>query len=330
MIVDDWDQTVGDGLNTASFAPIAPVYNDFDPTNTNTVYRIRDADIKILQTLPLMEHHDYSGTNIKDDTVTTSGDGPYKELQPLVITPLLEVTTEYVHVEDVGISRSADYAGTGDDRNWSGSISVDPGSRSIVVKVIGAPQHKIAKDEFTAADSSDWPVDHWNWRDFLFTLAIEDDRHCEGIHPPIDFPDEDSVRTLVIDVGDSYKWDFVAVNTIVGIDGTDNTLQRATADSFVRDDREALKDLAKVAHAWYSEERIAVEWSTSTFMEFTNLRVGDMVTTIESGDDQLTCNTVVTSISIETPRASGSVPGIPRVTYTTQFAELDPVRFFLQ
>jgi len=337
VLPDDWDLKVNDGENGGTDSPISPVYNPTDPQDRDVVYRLYPPTIKILPTLPLLAHHDYSASKIDDDTVTSDGDGPYAELQPIVLTPLLEDTDFFVHVEDVGIVRSHWYAGTGEDRTWSGAVSVDPDARAIRVKVQGAPQHKIAKTDFVAIDSSDWPIDFWDWQDFIFTIAIEDDRYCEAVYP-VDFPvGIDAGRTIIIDMGDGYRLDYVAKDTVVAVDGTHGTLTRSTSGGFVRDDRQPLEDIARIAWEWYSTERIACEWSTSQWKPFREtvasaeigIRVGDMVTTIETGDDQLTTNTVVTSITIETPRSNDTNPGVPRITYTTQFAELDPLRFFL-
>jgi len=342
VLVDNWNLKANDGQNGLAEANVVFPLGDGGLAE-DAPYRAYPPGIKLLPTLPLLSHHDYSGTNIKDEThVVPTGDAPYQELPPIVLTPLLDDTNFYVHVENVGIVRSAYYAGTGDDRNWSGSVIVEPDSRSIRVQVTGAPQHKIAKNEFSPVDSSDWAIDRWDWQDFIFTIAVEDERYCEAHYPHdeynnVKFPTGvDAARTLVINVGDGYRQDWVVKETVVGVDGTDGTLIRTTSGGYIRDDRQPMQDLARVAYEWYKDERIALEWTTSVYKPFretvdsneVGIRVGDMVTTVEAGTDQITANTVVTSIQIESPISADAQPGVPRITYATQYADLDPVRFF--
>lgn len=338
VLPDNWGQTANNGQNSGSDNVVFPLG---DGVLEASAYRAYPAQISILPTLPLLTHHDYSGTKIRDDTVTTAGDSPYDELPPLVLTPLLEDTDFFVHVENVGAANHSDYGGAGQHRNWSGVVTVEAESRAFRVEVAGAPQHTIAKTEFSPVDSSDWPVDHWDWRDFIATIAVEDDRYCEGHYPETlgnaQFPaDVDAARTLVIDAGEGYRQDWVVAGTVVGVDGTDGTLIRTTTGGYVRDDRKPLKELARVAHEWYKDVRVAVEWSTSVYRPFREtvdgseigIRVGDMVTTLDTGDDQVAANTVVTSITIESPISADANPGVPKITYATQYADLDPVRFF--
>ena len=87
-----------------------------------------------------------------------------------------------------------------------------------------------------------------------------------------------------------------------------------------RDDSVRLEDLARIAWAHYGQDRRTYEVSLDRL--FLSLAVGDMITTVGAGDNQISANTPVTEVAFEFP-ASGRQAAPPRTTFRTAHAELD-------
>lgn len=161
----------------------------------------------------------------------------------------------------------------------------------------GALPHVMAKTAWAAAPlpepSATVPeVDYSNLR---ATVCIEADAFCEGIYPTVGYPANTPLQTLMIDAGEEYRLDFLAANTITGLN---NGLPIKSANAVVlRDDRKYLEDVAKLAYQWYQVNRFTMEVTYRQVLKVVEL--GMLITTIGSGATVQTINTVVSSLTYD-------------------------------
>jgi hypothetical protein len=323
---DDWDLFARDGEGGTAY----PVFPDDDQPIVS--YAIYTPDIAILRSLPLLTGHDYSFT--RRETSRWNIDPPetdvppFEERPPLVVIPEPGDTSRFGRVQDMAAA-----AETEDSPVWSGIVRVPDDEPALIVRVSGKPQHVLAGGDFVPIDANDPAIGPSDWRELIFTVAINDDRFAEARYPAeVDDLDieRDEVRTLNIPAGDSYKLDYLAPDTVVGIDPTDGSLIRNTVGGWINDDRDKLLEIAKIAYAWYSTPRAAVVIDTSDIGAAINL--GDLIVSVgdssSPGDHQIATNSVVTSIGIQFPRSSGASPinEAPRMSIATQFVNLDPLQ----
>lgn len=127
------------------------------------------------------------------------------------------------------------------------------------------------------------------------TTTIEADTYCEAKYPAdVDLPADVAIQKLTLYVGDQYRLDFLAENTVVDLENGEPVL---TNGGVLRDDRERLQDIARVAYEWYQQDRLPL---TVNFRHVRNLfRLGMMITTIGSSATQETVNSVVSMIAYD-------------------------------
>lgn len=326
---DNWDLKANNGLNTGTDLAVAPI-NDL-PTDVEP-FPLYRPEIRILPTIPLADNTDYSGVAISIGTFTQDGDGPFEDMAPIVAIELPEDTGRYVRLDKMGLAAFQEESnGSATDRTWSAFVRTTAYDKSLYVQVSGQEQHVLGKNTWTSLGDAhgDTDIAKFDWKDLLFTIAIEDDRFCEA-HFPLDVdldPNLDAPRRMHIDAGDAYKMDFVVDDTIVAIDETDGSLKRTTVGGFVRDDSIELLKLAERAYQWYSVNRVSMQFQTAQF-QGTDLELGDYVTDIGdstvAGPHDRSIGSAVTSITIEVPLAEGGGrPGPITTSYSCQFAEFD-------
>lgn len=314
------DQKLGDGLGGGK-NPAFP--DDADATLAHIAPK---AMIVMQPSTRLRERHDYSDGKIAAGTVTATGVGPFALLPPLVAAPLPEDATRYCDVSTIGLAADIEADPDETNRKWSADVDVARDGRSLVVRVSGQPQHVIAESIWTpltpVEDHGEIDAALFFFGDFLYTVTLEEDRRCEGRYPA-QLPGFDTLRRKWIDAGDHYRKDYVAPNTVVGIDPTDGSLITSTG-GYLQDDSETLKNIARLAWQWYGKPRKAFSLTTGFLQP--DLLIGDLVTQIGPSDALRTINSCVTEITIEIPRTSGgAAPQAPKVTYKTAFGELDPL-----
>jgi hypothetical protein len=124
------------------------------------------------------------------------------------------------------------------------------------------------------------------------TCTIEADAYCESKWPAdVDLPADIPLQKLLLYVGEEYRLDFLAANTVVGLDNGEPVL---TNGGVLRDDRKHLNDIARVAYEWYQLNRFPL---TVKFKSARNLfRLGMLITTIGEASTQENINTVVSMI----------------------------------
>lgn len=134
------------------------------------------------------------------------------------------------------------------------------------------------------------------------TAAGEWDAYCEGTYPVAD-PTNAPVQTLIVSIGDRARHDWMPAGTIY--DCENGTLKTAAVAGALRDDRDLCVQVAQIAYQWYGEERAEVTIDI-TDIELP-VRLGNLITTIGTGDTQKTVNAVVTQISFNFDQRTTSI-----------------------
>jgi len=195
-------------------------------------------------------------------------------------------------------------------------------SYGLYLHVEGQPQHAIAYADFVPLPV-DQGVGRYNWREFIVTVSFEDDRHCEGVWPPDGLlaallQAGAHVRRQVLYAGDSYRQDWIVPGTVVDVDPHTGELQRNAAGGWIADDSAKLQARARQIHAYFSQPRRALTFSTGRINSA--LQLGEYV--VERGDlNREPIGAVITQMSISSPENA-----LPRLTYDTAFLELEAVQ----
>jgi len=124
------------------------------------------------------------------------------------------------------------------------------------------------------------------------TVTMEADTYCVGKFPAdVDLPANVPLQKLVLYVGEEYRLDFLAENTVVDLQNGEPVL---TNGGVLRDDRQHVANIARVAYEWYQQDRRPI---TVAFRQISNsLRLGMLITTIGEGATLETVNSVVSVI----------------------------------
>jgi hypothetical protein len=285
-------------------------------------------DVPFLPTLPLKADHDYTGTKIADDSVadaTPAGQAwEYRPIYVLMKFPETGMNNRYGEIDKLAINANVELLSAGAGREFSCSVKTQEQWPGIILRVSGHPQHTLAKTDFVPPDATLEEMPDWDWQDnLLVTFAMETQRHVEAGYPPrieaaADAGDKPA-RVLRIDASQKYALHYVAPNTVVDL--IDGALQRTTSGGFIRDDRDMLKEIARVAYEWYGETRRAL---TLVYRQATALcRVGDLITQIGAAETLEAIRTIITEITVDLAEGPGQVD---RTTVHTQWAELDVMR----
>lgn len=170
-------------------------------------------------------------------------------------------------------------------RRWSLICVPAPNAPAVELRISGAPQHVLAKNDFEPLDA-DEPGDI-DWRQqMLVTVAIEVDQWCEGVYEAgagdVETAGEiitafDALRVLVIELGPIARRDWIAYDTVIGLDAKGD-LQRQRPGKWLRDDQKMVEDIAKIAGYWYTRARKACGFTFDGI--FGGLEVGDLLDSI--------------------------------------------------
>ncbi|MEN0109093.1 MAG: hypothetical protein AAF805_00070 [Planctomycetota bacterium] len=129
-----------------------------------------------------------------------------------------------------------------------------------------------------------------DWRRLRVTVALEADRHAEAVELG-SIASGEPRQTLVIEAGEKYRLDYLAANTVTGVDNGALVLEPTAR--VLRDDRAALAEIAALAYAWYRTPRKSVRLRLTR--PFHRLPLGTLITRIgQTGTDEV--NTVVSEV----------------------------------
>lgn len=324
-LVGTWDGTGQDMRGLPGAAPDVDVIPEINPLGPEVFSRkFWRPGLRFEPLLPLVADHDYSGPLTEDDSVPDELplDGTSEWMKPLVGILRSDDSVPRWHQVDklghAGEDLPSDDVG---EEPFGMSVRMQSDNVGFVLEVSGRPQHAIAKGTFEAADAvdeKDWPA-VIDWRKGLFaTVFLYADEHVEQRYPDAIAGTRDRYETLVIDIGEKGRLDYLAPGTVVAIKAGN----LATTDGgFVRDDRPMMKTLATIAYQWYTAERRAV---TLKLRQITGaFRLGQLLTGLGDPDEEdsfIATGSCVTQIAWDLLEQT--------TTISTQFAELDVKAFF--
>lgn len=280
--------------------------------------------IKLLNELPMFRGSNYNQDPCDHVTAATSLTQP--ELWPIYcIAKIPSTADKYAFSDKLGVGIFP-WQSEEDAAEFSVRVSVRPEEHVLRLQVFGAPQHAIAYGDFTPTSYDETANGEWDYNQFHVTYAFETDQRAEGVWPDPDAGAGDDLRQIVIEMGDRYRVDHLADQTVLGIDD-DRELVIKSGDGFLQDDRPILEAWARLAWDWYSELRRALRVDTTYDWPAGILRRGDFVTTFANAEAQAV-NASVTEIAIHYPsyvvtdNASLELPP-PKLSFQTAFGELD-------
>lgn len=334
---DAWDQQIKDGEGVG--ADVSLAVEDDDP---NTQFFIYQPDLIFQPRLPLLTSHDYSDAIIGDAEAsdheghrgTPLGDGPYEE-RPLFVA-------FKVYEKDPAVPGDADRWQFGDalgrvadveaipekdgeepaDRRYSVDARPIRDEAAIELRVHGHEQHAIAHDEMFG--HADYIKGSLGWQRSVVTLAVIDPRPIVVVWPE---PDElgefetlgEFVGEIFVEVQD-YKLIDVRPNTVVDVDPY--TLQLVRSDGgLLQDDRPIMRVIAQRLYDWHKTPRYALQFSTGYIDG--RIKIGHLITEYTSIHGTSSVDSVVTEISIDFERSRNADVGIAKVTYSTDFGQMD-------
>jgi hypothetical protein len=315
-IPDDWDGTTNKSSPTL-------LVDDFAVAKGNQPIWL--PGLRFEHHLPMRDGIDYSGTNIFDGNVTSvlPDDEQGDFIRPMGWINVGIASSTYERIDRLGLGLKEklilpETLG----RAYSITLKMHKDDLGFSVDVHGHAQCAIAKDDFTPADDADGPDSNdeeskpdLNYKDLLVTVYMLGDSYAEGQWPdPDNGPDSSDVHEPLLIQVHHYFCDYVLADTVLDSD-TNGQLVKVTKSAYVRDDRDALKDMARMAYQWYSVERKALDVTLHTLDNSDyDIDIGDLITTI-GRDEFETCNSVVTEIIFDTRAQTRTIK--------TQFAEMD-------
>lgn len=259
---------------------------------------VNPRELRILPTLPLKDGYDYSGISslTAPGIPTRVSLGPHENLRPQVFFKIPDQTTRWIEASQIGKLGKEE---TGQKQNHKMSVRVEvPVRDKAILLEVNGPQHAIAFADFSKL-TVDPHCGEWDWQTAVFTIALEDDRHCEG-----KWPDDASLavhtgelRRAVIDVGNEYRTDYIAPHTVLSVNKNDGTLVECTAGGYFQDDRKTLEAKAKLAHSYYSQGRSVLALSCDR--PHNCLLLGDYIATTSLEMDDV--GSIVTQLTLRIP-----------------------------
>lgn len=311
-LLADWDGKVGDGEGNSDNSTAWPgltAAGEIDPNFPIAFWR---AGLKLERDLPFLQGVDYSGGHIAAGTAASQWEAATRpETLPMLVLAK-DKQDRWRPIEKLRDDNAADGYG------FSCSARPQDDAAGFVLNVQGGPQHLIGYGDFTPADDSDNVLAELNWQQDIIAVAyILGDAHVEGKYPAdnrLPKATDADLRFMVLNVRGLHL-DFVPYKTIVGVE--DGQLQRTEAGGFVRDDRDQLRAIARLAYAWYGTDRAAL---SCTYKQIKRLiQVGDLITELGTAPNNRAVRTVVTSVEYDLLRGQTS--------FATEFLDLDPALF---
>jgi len=302
----DTDPTSG----SAAFA--FPKFDDDGVEDLAAFANVQVGGLRFQTYVPLRVGIDYAGAVTPATETADIKDADY--LPPILLYKIEAIRASgdagWVHCER--INAGLETASEKRVRNYAVDLAVRDDVPGFATTVQGGPQHYVAADLYVPDSSFEaipagFGIDSDAW---IATVYMQQDQYCRAQFPlEADVPSLDLVRQLVLRVAGSYC-DYLVPGTIVGV--TDGELV-LTAGGFVRDDRERLQDLARLAFSWYGQTRKILNLSFRAVVS--GFSIGQLITTIGTGAAEEEINTAITSITYDLHGGATSL--------STQFGELD-------
>lgn len=331
-IPKDWDRKVGDGEGGTK-NPLFPKPGMLGGIDTKPAF-VFYPDMRVEQTMPLLEGVDYAGDAIANATYDVPEDERI-ESAPLAFMKVpgkteWRLVTSHAKAADLEITETAD-----EFNRWSAAVRIPPNGKGVHLDVHGAPKHVLDGSGFTYLDA-DEKLGKWSYSSgaagLIFTLSIPDDRYCEGRWPAdavMPAGEESYVQRKVI-YADGFRKDYVAPKTVVRVDAA-GSLQRSTGGFIPKeapdDDEHKLTAAAKLASVYYLAEHHVLSLASYRLQPASRFRLGSLV--IKVGDpafsSAMTINSPITEITISSPLGSLDNSTAPQMRVSTWAGELDPL-----
>lgn len=291
---------VGDGVGGA-LGPWLPSASN--AANPEPIYR---PELRLLPYLPIDEH-DIAGES-------------RQYMRPLVLARVFEGEDDcYIPIDQIGTLARVEDTGDGNGFRWSGHVRMAEHDAGFWIQTAGKPQHVLASNagldfDPLADGSDDRDPPELDWReDIIATVCVEAQRNVEAVWPATaTITESDSVRRLLIELGDDARLDYIAAGTVIGLE-EDGKLLHQTGGVYIRDDRTKMLALAKQAYVWYQRVRQAVVFSFAGY--YPGFRAGDYLVEIGNEDDAEPVEAIISQIEHDFVR------GV--TTIHTDYAEID-------
>jgi hypothetical protein len=281
---------------------------DVFPDNTNP------KQLRLLPTLPIDAFVDWSGTVDPAHLDRDAG----RPLFVLFANP--DDLTKYVDLAKFALRAGETH--TVGDLPHDCSVSAEASDLTLRLKVQGAPQHAIAGANFTKLPVDTMDYGGLDYTTMKLTVALEEDRYCEGKYPAV-APTSDIVRRLFVDCGPAYQQVRIHGGTIAGI-GPDGAAKTVTASAYLVDDSARLQTLAQLIALGAVLTRKRVHWSS--LRRISTIAVGDMITTAGGA----TVLAPVTSVRIHAPPSVDRPSSCPTQAFETYSGSQDPLNVLRQ
>lgn len=321
-IPHDWDGTVGNGFGSGTPSPAMPTLSP-SGTPVGDPVPLSMHGLRLLTSTRLLVGYNYA---------SSAGSPSAIHEIPTGSTPdMMRPFAFFIYPPAGGgavIGRLADklqgQPGPVGDLTESYHVTIQQNTPGIILRATGGRQHKLAGDSWTGTGTATTAytpeLDYTSGGSYdvilAATVTAEVDKYAEAVYPAnLDHvPEGKPVEKLTLYLGDKYRLDYLANETVLFIDhesdGTDDVV--FATGGVIRNDQPQLQDIARMAYEWYKLGRqpIAV-----TFKHCNNVfRLGMLITTIGEGSTLVNVNTVVTSIRFDLLRG--------RMTVSTDEAEL--------
>lgn len=251
--------------------------------------------LRILNHTRLKRGWNYANASAVEDTTPEGTEADYMATFAilLVATADGDAADKYQFVEKI---HAPDFGGAlpvSDEINVGYTLHPQQTCPGIILNASGV-QHACALNHWEGASSTETEP-QLDYETLRVTCTMEADSYCEAKYPDdIDLPANVPLQKLLLYVGDEYRLDYLAANTVVDLDNGEPVL---TNGGVLRDDRKRLADVARVAYEWYQQDRQPI---TVKFQQIRNVwRLGMFITAIGSGTTQENVNTVVSIIEYD-------------------------------
>jgi hypothetical protein len=326
---DSWDSAIQ--TNQVVYADLG--------LNFQTDYLFYRPTQRFERTLPLKTDHVYptahvGGLTLASVTDNTPSGKAWEYLRPIVAMTLHDdlpgTSSKWAEVDKLSVAAGVEGTGDGHGRTFGCSVRMQNDALGFVLKVHGAPQWAIAKTDFTAPDDSDLggtyhPIGDYDWKDDLAaTVASKADYFVSSAYPETVTAQTDALRVLYLDASAKAGLEILVDDTMVDVQDGDR-VESGSSTYYIRDDREMLEQIARIAHEWYAVVRqtLSVTWNQ---IENAGLfSIGDLITTIGADETEEDVRTVITSIRIAMAQSDQQ---FNRLTIETQWADLDLVGMY--
>ena len=328
-IPQTWNRKVGDGEGGPK-NPMFPVKDPATGTILPTPSMVFYPDLRVEQSMPLLEGVDYAGNAIANATYVVPED-ERKEAAPMAWMKR-HGTTTWRTITNIADSADLEITDPSEYDRWSATVRIPADGKGVHLDITGAPKHVLEGLGFTYLDA-DKRVGKFSYKSpeggLIVTLSIQDDRYCEGRWPASVVSDESYHKKKLI-YADGFRKDYVAPGTVVRTDAF-GSLHRSTGGFIPKeaddDDEHKLTAAAKVAAIYYSSVHHVVSLTTYRIQPVTAIRLGALI--VKVGDPDLSApietNSPVTEISISSPMGTPDSSEAFRMDVSTWAGELDPL-----